>query len=115
MDDKGQVFTLLKAYESVLDADGRPPLNVNFIIEGEEECGGDVIVDRLKLEPERTRADAVLVADMGVLRARASRRCTRRSAACATPRSTSGRSSGTSIRAPTAAWRPTRSRRSAGC
>ena len=34
---------------------GKPPLNVNFIIEGEEECGGDVIVDRLKREPERTR------------------------------------------------------------
>ncbi len=65
VDDKGQVFTLLKAYEAVLDADGRPPLNVNFIIEGEEECGGDVIVDRLNLEPERTHADAVLVADMG--------------------------------------------------
>jgi len=65
VDDKGQVFCLLKAYESVLDADGRPPLNINFIIEGEEECGGDVIVDRLNLEPERTNADAVLVADMG--------------------------------------------------
>ena len=65
VDDKGQVFCLLKAYESVLDADGSPPLNVNFIIEGEEECGGDVIVDRLNQEPERTKADAVLVADMG--------------------------------------------------
>ena len=64
VDDKGQVFCLLKAYEAVLDATGKPPLNVNFIIEGEEECGGHVIVDRLKKEPERTRADAVLVADM---------------------------------------------------
>ena len=63
-DDKGQVFCLLKAYESVLDAGGRPPLNVNFILEGEEECGGKVIFDLLHREPERTKADAALVCDM---------------------------------------------------
>ncbi|HEY9519599.1 MAG TPA: M20/M25/M40 family metallo-hydrolase, partial [Gemmatimonadales bacterium] len=51
VDDKGQVFTLLEAYRSVLDADGKPPLNVHFIIEGEEECGGRVIFDRLRAEP----------------------------------------------------------------
>ncbi|HEU5304804.1 MAG TPA: dipeptidase [Gemmatimonadales bacterium] len=63
-DDKGQVFCLLKAYEAVLDADRRPPLNVNFILEGEEECGGRVIFELLRREPERTQADAALVADM---------------------------------------------------
>src|SRR5512134_3887004 len=65
VDDKGQVFTILKAYEAVRGADGLPPLNVNFIFEGEEECGGQVIFDLLDREPQRTRADAVLVADMG--------------------------------------------------
>jgi len=63
-DDKGQVFCLLKAYESVLDAGGQPPLNVHFIFEGEEECGGRVIFDLLHKEPERTRAEAALVCDM---------------------------------------------------
>ena len=63
-DDKGQVFCLLKAYQAVLDADGRPPLNLNFIFEGEEECGGRVIYDLLHREPERTSADAALVCDM---------------------------------------------------
>jgi acetylornithine deacetylase/succinyl-diaminopimelate desuccinylase-like protein len=62
-DDKGQVFCLLKAYESVLEG-GRPPLNVNFIFEGEEESGGQVIFELLRREPERTRADAALVCDM---------------------------------------------------
>jgi acetylornithine deacetylase/succinyl-diaminopimelate desuccinylase-like protein len=62
-DDKGQVFCVLKAYEAVLGEDGRPPLNVHFIFEGEEECGGRVIFDLLRAEPERTRADAVLVSD----------------------------------------------------
>ena len=62
-DDKGQVFCLLKAYEAVLDDSGQPPLNVRFIFEGEEECGGRVIFDLLHSEPERTRADAALVCD----------------------------------------------------
>lgn len=62
-DDKGQVFCLLRAFEAV-QRDGRPPLNVHFIFEGEEECGGHVIDDLLAREPERTRADAVLVCDM---------------------------------------------------
>ena len=63
-DDKGQVFCLLKAYQAVLDPRGQPPLNVHFIFEGEEECGGRVIYELLKREPERTRADAALVCDM---------------------------------------------------
>jgi acetylornithine deacetylase/succinyl-diaminopimelate desuccinylase-like protein len=63
-DDKGQVFCLLRAYEAILDESGRPPLNVHFIFEGEEECGGHVIDDVLQREPERTRADAALVCDM---------------------------------------------------
>jgi acetylornithine deacetylase/succinyl-diaminopimelate desuccinylase-like protein len=63
-DDKGQVFCLLKAYEATLDAERRPPLNVRFIFEGEEECGGHVIADLLQAEPERTRAEAALVCDM---------------------------------------------------
>ena len=62
-DDKGQVYCLLKAYEAARDADGMPPLNVNFLIEGEEESGGQVVGDLLRVEPERTRADAVLVCD----------------------------------------------------
>jgi len=63
-DDKGQVCCLLKAYEAVRDAKGQPPLNVHFIFEGEEECGGKVIFELLRSEPERTRADAALVCDM---------------------------------------------------
>ncbi len=63
VDDKGQVFALIKAVEAVLDDQGRPPVNLRFVIEGEEECGGEAIERLLKEQPERTRADAVLVAD----------------------------------------------------
>jgi acetylornithine deacetylase/succinyl-diaminopimelate desuccinylase-like protein len=64
VDDKGQVFCLLKAYEATLDGERRPPLNVHFLFEGEEECGGHVLSDLLRAEPERTRADAALISDM---------------------------------------------------
>jgi acetylornithine deacetylase/succinyl-diaminopimelate desuccinylase-like protein len=63
-DDKGQLFCLLKAYEATLDGDGRPPLNVHFIFEGEEESGGTVVADLLRREPKRSSADAALVCDM---------------------------------------------------
>lgn len=59
-DDKGQVFCLLKAIE----AGGRPAVNFRFLIEGEEEYGSKVLFDLLAKEPERTRADVALVADM---------------------------------------------------
>src|SRR6266550_8372132 len=60
-DDKGQVFCLLNAIE---ERGGRPPVNFRFLIEGEEEYGSRVLFDLLRREPERTRADAVLIADM---------------------------------------------------
>src|SRR6266853_427057 len=59
-DDKGQVFCLLRA----IAAAGRPPVNFRFLIEGEEEFGSKVLFDLLEREPERTQADAALVADM---------------------------------------------------
>ena len=59
-DDKGQVFCLLRA----IAAAGRPPVNFRFLIEGEEEFGSKVLFDLLDREPQRTKADVALVADM---------------------------------------------------
>src|SRR2546425_465029 len=59
-DDKGQVFCLLKA----IAASPRPAVNFRFLIEGEEEYGSKVLFDLLKREPQRVRADAVVVAYM---------------------------------------------------
>jgi len=63
-DDKGQVFCLLKA---IAERGGRPPVNFRFLIEGEEEYGSRVLFELLRREPERTRADAVLIADMAYI------------------------------------------------
>jgi acetylornithine deacetylase/succinyl-diaminopimelate desuccinylase-like protein len=62
-DDKGQVFCLLRAIEAL----GAPPVNFRFLIEGEEEFGSKVLFDLLRREPERTRVDVALVADMSYL------------------------------------------------
>jgi acetylornithine deacetylase/succinyl-diaminopimelate desuccinylase-like protein len=62
-DDKGQVYSIVKAFEAV-SAKGRPPVNLRFLIEGQEESGSVVLFDLLKREPERVHADAVLVSDM---------------------------------------------------
>jgi len=61
-DDKGQTFAIIKAFEALL-AQGAPPVNVRFVIEGQEESGSKVLFDLLTREPERVRADAVIVAD----------------------------------------------------
>ena len=40
-DDKGQVFTHIKSVEAWLKTAGRLPVNVKFVIEGEEEVGSN--------------------------------------------------------------------------
>lgn len=62
-DDKGQVFCLLRAIEAA----GRPTVNYRFLIEGEEEFGSKTLFDVLRREPERTKTDVALVADMSYL------------------------------------------------
>jgi len=67
-DDKGQVFCLLKAIEAGGGGGrGSPLVNFRFLIEGEEEFGSRVLFELLRREPERTRADAVLIADMAYI------------------------------------------------
>ena len=60
-DDKGQVFSVVKAYEAV--SRNGPPVNVRFLIEGQEESGSGVLFDLLEREPDLVDVDAVLVAD----------------------------------------------------
>jgi len=61
-DDKGQVFAIIKAFEAVSKG-GKPPVNMRFLIEGQEEMGSGVLFDLLDERPELVEADAALVAD----------------------------------------------------
>ncbi len=63
VDDKGQTYLLLKAVEGFLKAEGKLPINIKFLIEGEEEVGGGHIDEYVKGQPERLKADAALVCD----------------------------------------------------
>ena len=52
-DDKGQVYIQIKAVEGLLKTTGRLPVNVKFLLEGEEETGGEHIEAYVKTKPPR--------------------------------------------------------------
>jgi acetylornithine deacetylase/succinyl-diaminopimelate desuccinylase-like protein len=62
-DDKGQTFILLKAVEGMLKTSGKLPVNVKFLIEGEEETGGEHIERYVTSRPPRLKADAAVICD----------------------------------------------------
>ena len=62
-DDKGQVYIQIKAVEGLLKTTGKLPVNVKFLLEGEEETGGEHIEAYVKTKPPRLRADAAVVCD----------------------------------------------------
>jgi acetylornithine deacetylase/succinyl-diaminopimelate desuccinylase-like protein len=63
VDDKGQVYLQIKAVEGLLKTTGKLPVNVKFLLEGEEETGGAHIEAYVTSKPPRLKADAVLVCD----------------------------------------------------
>ncbi len=63
-DDKGQVFCVVSALEALMATTGSLPVNVRLLIEGEEEVGSKGLTKFLTAEPDRTKADAVLVTDV---------------------------------------------------
>jgi acetylornithine deacetylase/succinyl-diaminopimelate desuccinylase-like protein len=63
VDDKGQTYLLVKAVEGFLKSEGRLPINVKFLIEGEEEVGGEHIEEYVRKRPDRLKADAALICD----------------------------------------------------
>src|SRR6202035_1693248 len=63
-DDKGQSFAHLKGVAAMLAARGKLPVNVKFLVEGEEEAGGEAI-DRYVREDggKRLACDCVVISD----------------------------------------------------
>src|ERR1019366_7082935 len=62
-DDKGQMYMHVKAIEALRAANGTLPINVKFLVEGEEEVGGESIAKYVAENPEKLKADVALVSD----------------------------------------------------
>ena len=62
-DDKGQMFTHIKSAEAWIAVEDRLPLNLKFIIEGEEEVGSEGLQQYLHEHADRLACDCVVVSD----------------------------------------------------
>ena len=62
-DDKGQLYAHVKAVEAFVRTGTALPVNVKFLIEGEEEKGGHSVYEYTEKHPEKLACDAVLVSD----------------------------------------------------
>ncbi len=67
VDDKGQVFIHLKSLEAFFKNEGRLPVNVKLMIEGEEEVGSENVYKFMEQEKKRLEADALVVSDTTML------------------------------------------------
>jgi acetylornithine deacetylase/succinyl-diaminopimelate desuccinylase-like protein len=63
VDDKGQVFMHLKAIEAHLGRNGRLPINMKFMLEGEEEVGSAHLDDFVQAHKDALAADVVVISD----------------------------------------------------
>ena len=63
-DDKGQMYMHVKAIEALMAVHGgKLPINVKFLIEGEEEVGGESISTYVPANKQKLKADVALVSD----------------------------------------------------
>lgn len=62
-DDKGQVLTHVNSVQSWLAAAERLPLQVKFVIEGEEEVGSEHLEGFLKANAKKLACDCVVISD----------------------------------------------------
>lgn len=68
-DDKGQLFVHVKAVEALLATNGRLPVNVKFIVEGEEESGGQSLTAFIPQQKALLAADVALISDTAMVNA----------------------------------------------
>jgi acetylornithine deacetylase/succinyl-diaminopimelate desuccinylase-like protein len=62
-DDKGQVFMHFKAVEAHLKQNGNLPVNMKFLIEGEEEVGSANLDNFIKGHKDLLKAEVVVISD----------------------------------------------------
>ena len=66
-DDKGQVYIHVKAVEAYLHGAGSLPLNIKFIVEGEEEIGGPSLGEFVPQHKELLTADVAVISDSSMM------------------------------------------------
>lgn len=62
-DDKGQLFAHIKGVETLVKTAGQLPCDITFLIEGEEECGGDSLKEYVEAQKANLAPDAVVISD----------------------------------------------------
>jgi acetylornithine deacetylase/succinyl-diaminopimelate desuccinylase-like protein len=62
-DDKGQIFMHFKAIEAYLSQNGRLPVNMKILLEGEEEVGSENLDNFVKSNKDLLAADVVVISD----------------------------------------------------
>ena len=62
-DDKGQLMCHLLGVRAWMETVGELPVNVKFVLEGEEECSGDSLAKLVRSDKDRFKADYVVVSD----------------------------------------------------
>jgi acetylornithine deacetylase/succinyl-diaminopimelate desuccinylase-like protein len=62
-DDKGQIFIHFKTIEAYLKTMGSLPVNVKFLIEGEEEIGSENLDKFIREQKNLLKADLVVISD----------------------------------------------------
>jgi acetylornithine deacetylase/succinyl-diaminopimelate desuccinylase-like protein len=62
-DDKGQVFMHFKAIEAHLKQNGKLPVNIKVILEGEEEVGSENLDEFVRANKDTLTADVVVISD----------------------------------------------------
>ena len=62
-DDKGQLFTYIKAIETCQRIIGALPFNIIFVVEGEEEIGSSSLLDFIEQHVEELHSDVFFVSD----------------------------------------------------
>lgn len=66
-DMKGQVVASIKAVEAIMRSDGKLPVNVKWLVEGEEEIGSEHLGDFIKANKDLLAADFCLNPDAGMI------------------------------------------------
>ena len=62
-DDKGQMLTHVKSAEAWIKTRGKLPLQLKFVIEGEEEVGSEGLYDLIQKDPDRLASDVAVISD----------------------------------------------------